>query len=150
MKVQFRQDLVGAVVFLVVSAVIWWLIPSQIVLSHDDPINSQTFPRLIIGLMGLCSLILLIKELIKWGRKQPVKMVELQFKQESRSLMVLLLLALYWGLMHWLPFAIASMLFSAAMLRFCGCRNWRYYAIVAAVIVMISVLFEYVLNVSLP
>ncbi|MDH2926693.1 tripartite tricarboxylate transporter TctB family protein [Lonepinella koalarum] len=150
MKIQFRQDLVGSTVFLIVSVVIWYLIPSQIVLTHDEPINSQTFPRLIIGLMGLCSLILLIKELIKWGRKQPVKMVELHFKQESRSAMVLLLLALYWGLMHWVPFAIASIIFSSLMLLSFGCRNWRYYAIVAAVILIISVLFEYVLKVSLP
>lgn len=86
MKITFRQDLVGSVVFLMVSITLWLLMPYQILIEDEEEIiTAQTFPRLIIGLMGICSAILLIKELIKYFRKQPVKMVELNFQQEGQA-----------------------------------------------------------------
>lgn len=150
MKITFRQDLVGAVVFLTVSAILWFLIPYQIVTDEDDVITAQTFPRLIIGLMALCSAVLLIKELTKLIRKQPSKMVEIHFQQELRSLFIVGLLVLYWGLLHWLPFMFASILFAYCCLLFFRCHKWHYYAIVTAVIVSVSLFFQHFLNVSLP
>ncbi|MGQ0286492.1 tripartite tricarboxylate transporter TctB family protein [Pasteurellaceae bacterium 22721_9_1] len=151
MKISFRQDLVGAVVFLILSISLWLLIPYQIMVTDDEEvITAQTFPRLVIGLMGICSFILLVKELVKWFRKQPVKMVELRFDQELRSLIVIALLLLYWAMLNWLPFMIASMIFSILLLLFFRCKNWIYYAIVISVVISVSVFFQYVLNVSLP
>lgn len=151
MKITFRQDLVGALVFLILSISLWLLIPYQIMLTDDDEIiTAQTFPRLVIGLMGLCSLILLVKELIKWFYKQPVKMVELHLYQEARTLIVIGLLILYWAMFQFLPFMIASIIFSVLLLLFFRCKNWIYYAIVISVVLFVSFFFQYVLNVSLP
>lgn len=151
MKITFRQDLVGALVFLILSISLWLLIPYQIMLTDDDEIiTAQTFPRLVIGLMGLCSLILLVKELIKWFHKQPVKMVELHLYQEARTLIVIGLLILYWAMFQFLPFMIASIIFSVLLLLFFRCKNWIYYAIVISVVLFVSFFFQYVLNVSLP
>ncbi|NBI12985.1 tripartite tricarboxylate transporter TctB family protein [[Haemophilus] felis] len=151
MKITFRQDLVGSVVFLVVSITLWLLIPYQILIEDEEEIiTAQTFPRLIIGLMGICSAILLVKELIKYFRKQPVKMVELNFQQEGRALTVVVLLVAYWGILHWLPFMLSSILFSVLLLLFFNCRNWKYYAIVISIVVSVSIFFQHFLNVSLP
>lgn len=151
MKIRFRQDLVGSIVFLIFSLVLWFLIPYQIKVTEDDElITAQTFPRLVIGLMILCCVILFIKEVIKLIRKQPTKMAELDFTRETRSLVVVLLLVVYWGLLHWLPFIVSSTIFSVLLLIFFQCKNWKYYAIVIAVIVSVSLFFQNLLNVSLP
>ncbi|MBN6710471.1 tripartite tricarboxylate transporter TctB family protein [Haemophilus haemoglobinophilus] len=151
MTIRFRQDLVGSIVFLIFSLVLWFLIPYQIKVTEDDElITAQTFPRLVIGLMILCCVILFIQEIIKVIRKQPTKMAELDFTRETRSLVVVLLLVVYWGLLHWLPFIVSSTIFSVLLLIFFQCKNWKYYAIVIAVIVSVSLFFQNLLNVSLP
>ena len=43
MKIKFKQDLVGGIVFLIVSLVIWFMMPSQIKINTTDAINSQAF-----------------------------------------------------------------------------------------------------------
>ncbi|OOR98559.1 tricarboxylate transporter [Canicola haemoglobinophilus] len=151
MTIRFRQDLVGSIVFLIFSLVLWFLIPYQIKVTEDDElITAQTFPRLVIGLMILCCVILFIQEIIKVIRKQPTKMAEINLPHEARSLVVVLLLVLYWGLLHWLPFIVSSTIFSVLLLIFFQCKNWKYYAIVIAVIVSVSLFFQNLLNVSLP
>lgn len=151
MKITLRQDLAGALLFLAVSAVLWVLMPSQIVVNDpDEVITAQTFPRLIIGLMGACSAILLIKEIIKLVRKQPTKMVEIRLAEESHSFFLVLTLVFYWSLLHWLPFMVASTLFAFALLAFFRCKNWTYYAIVAVFSVLLSLFFQNLLHISLP
>ncbi|UAY78761.1 tripartite tricarboxylate transporter TctB family protein [Pasteurella canis] len=150
MKITFRQDLIGAVVFLILSITLWLLIPLQIIIDEDEGITAQTFPRLIIGLMALCSVILLIKEIIKILHKQPSKMVTIQLTDELNSLVVIFLLALYWLMLHWLPFMVSSIIFAFLMLLFFRCHNWKYYAIVASVIISIALIFEHLLHISLP
>lgn len=151
MKITLRQDLVGSLIFLILSLVLWWLMPSQIVIADDEEIiTAQTFPRLIIGLMAICSLILLIKELIKWVRKQPTKTVEIRFVEEMHSAFILLSLVIYWGLLHWLPFMVSSILFAFLLLAFFRCKNWKYYATVAIFSVLLSLFFQNLLHISLP
>lgn len=150
MKIAFRQDLIGSLVFLIISAILWFLIPYQIITEEDEAITAQTFPRLIIGLMALCSFILFIKELIKLVRKQPSKTVEIHFKQELNATVIIGLLVLYWGMLHFLPFMVSSAIFSYLFLLFLKCRNWKYYGIITVMIIAISLFFQYALNVSLP
>ena len=69
MKIKFKQDLVGGIVFLIVSLVIWFMMPSQIKINTTDAINSQSFPRVIIGLMMVCSIYLIIVQVIKIIKK---------------------------------------------------------------------------------
>lgn len=150
MKFKFKQDLVGAIVFLISSLIIWFMIPYQIKLTHSEVINSQTFPRLIIGLMIVCSLYLIIVQIIKIIKKEPVKEVEINLKEEGKSLFVVGLLIAYWGVLHILPFIIASLIFAAIFLIFFKCKNWKYYGIVFSTIILITIVFQNLLNVKLP
>lgn len=150
MKIKMKQDLVGAISFLILGLILWFLMPYQIKLTNADTINSQTFPRLIVGLMILCSMYLLIIEIIKMIKKQPVREVIVDLKQEGKSILVILMLIAYWGALHWVPFMITSLIFAGGMLLFFKCKNWRYYAIVGTTIIIITVMFQNVLNVKLP
>lgn len=150
MKIKLKQDLIGAVSFLIFGLVLWFLMPYQIKLKNPDVINSQTFPRLIVGIMIVCSSYLFIVEVIKIVKKQQVREIVIDVKQEGKSFLIIAMLLAYWGLLHWLPFMVTSILFGVGMLFFFKCRNWRYYAIVSATIITITIMFQNILNVKLP
>ncbi|MGV3058951.1 tripartite tricarboxylate transporter TctB family protein [[Pasteurella] aerogenes] len=151
MKISLRQDLVGSFVFLIISILLWILIPSQIILDDtQDSINAQTFPRLVIGLMGFCSLILFIQEVIKLIKKEPSKIIEIDIHTEFNAIVIILLLILYWVLLNWLSFMASSIIFSFLMLIFFHSKNWKYYFIVAFIIIAVSLFFNNVLDVALP
>src|SRR5699024_14268 len=151
MKMKIYKEFVGAVLFLGVSTVLWWLIPSQIELSKNaEAINSQTFPKMIVGLMWIASLILLVREIWRMVRQKSVKVMLLDLQEESRSLLIIGLLMLYWGLLYVLPFLGASLIFALLFLYLSHCRKWLYYLIVVLTILSISLVFESVLRVSLP
>ncbi|GKX29689.1 hypothetical protein SH1V18_21690 [Vallitalea longa] len=150
MKIKIKQELVGAILFFTVAAVIWFLIPSQIAVKGNEQISSQTFPRLIIGLMGLCSGFIIIKEIVKIIKKQPVKEIEINLREERKSLAVILMLLGYWLLLHVLPFMLVSLIFGGVMLVFFKCKNWKYYVTVSVIIIAVTLVFQNALNVELP
>ncbi|MBV7387828.1 tripartite tricarboxylate transporter TctB family protein [Pasteurellaceae bacterium TAE3-ERU1] len=151
MKIEIKQNLVGGLVFLIFSSLLWWLIPSQIVLKDTaEAINSQTFPRIIVGLMWLCSVILVAKEILLLVQRKPVKVVVFDLSEEFRSVILIALLIAYWGMLKVLPFVVASLIFVIAFLALSRCRNWKYYAIVCTTVILVSVVFEHILHVKLP
>ncbi|MBE2893696.1 tripartite tricarboxylate transporter TctB family protein [Spirabiliibacterium falconis] len=151
MKIQIKQNLVGGIVFLIFSSLLWWFIPTQIVLRESaEAINSQTFPRIIVGLMWLCSAILVAKEIVLLIQKKPVKVVSFDLGEEYRAFILIALLIAYWFLLDALPFLVASLIFVNAFLLLSRCRNWKYYAIVCTTVILVSVVFEHILHVKLP
>lgn len=150
MKIKFKQDLVGGIVFLIVSLVIWFMMPSQIKINTTDTINSQSFPRVIIGLMMVCSIYLIIVQVIKIIKKIPVKEVEIDLKQEGKCVLMIGMIAAYWLMLHFLTFMAASLIFAGAILVFFKCKNWKYYGIVFTSIIVITLVFQNLLGVKLP
>ena len=150
MKIKFKQDLVGGIVFLIVSLIIWFMMPSQIKINTTDTINSQSFPRVIIGLMMICSIYLIIVQVVKMIRKAPVKEVEIDFRQEGKCILMIGMIAGYWIMLHFLTFMAASLIFSGLILVFFKCKNWKYYGIVFTSIIVITLVFQNLLGVKLP
>lgn len=59
MKIRYNREIISGAIFVVLSAVLWFLIPVQVQTLEKTPINAQTFPRIAIGGMFLCSVGLL-------------------------------------------------------------------------------------------
>lgn len=150
MKIKFNRNLIGALLFLTLSVVLFLLMPSQIKVVSSDVINSASFPRLIVFIMGACSLYLVLAEIIKIIRKQPVEMYELDLHSEGRSLVVIALLVLFLVLLNFIQFWLSALIFSSLLMFFMGTRKWWKYAIVFSVIITVTLLFTKVLNVTLP
>ena len=55
MKIRYNREIISGAIFVVLSAVLWFLIPVQVQTLEKTPINAQTFPRIAIGGMFLCS-----------------------------------------------------------------------------------------------
>ena len=61
MKIRYNREIISGAIFVVLSAVLWFLIPVQVQTLEKTPINAQTFPRIAIGGMFLCSVGLLLE-----------------------------------------------------------------------------------------
>lgn len=150
MLIKFNKNLVGSILFLLISITLWLMIPYQIVLKHDREINSQTFPRLVIGLMGVISLVMVIKEIIAIVKHMERAYLVINIKEEYKSWIMLGNIILYWVMLFWIPFLYASLIFASAVLVMYQCKKWTYYVITFSFIITVTLLFEHVLNVNLP
>lgn len=54
MKIKYNTEIISGLVFIIVAAVLWLLIPSQIQTLEKSAINAQTIPRIAIGGLFLC------------------------------------------------------------------------------------------------
>lgn len=150
MKIKLNRNLVGAILFFVFSLVLFLLMPSQIKVVSTDVINSATFPRLIIFIMGGCSLYLILIEVFKIVRKQAVELYEIDLHVEARTLVVIGLLILFLVMLYFIPFWAAALIFSTALMYFMGSRKLWKYATVYVIVISVTLLFTKVLNVTLP
>ena len=83
---KLKANLLGGSIFLILSIILWLLIPNQIPVSGNAIITSQTFPRLIVILMFLGSMVLLLGDIIKLVNKKPVLEVRINPKEEIRAI----------------------------------------------------------------
>jgi hypothetical protein len=93
---------------------------------------------------------LILQEVYKIVRKQPLEVVMLDVMTEIRALIILILLVLYALMIPLLGFIVTSMLFAMSMLGFFRVKKWWYYLIVSLSALAIGLLFQVVLNVRLP
>ena len=99
MKIRYNREIISGAIFVVLSAVLWFLIPVQVQTLEKTPINAQTFPRIAIGGMFLCSVGLLLEGIFVREKQELYVTKESfrsnAFKKEMRSVMFALLLIAY-------------------------------------------------------
>ncbi|MGL4862142.1 MAG: tripartite tricarboxylate transporter TctB family protein, partial [Cetobacterium sp.] len=115
---KLKTNLIGGSLFLSISVIIWFLIPSQIILTQNTSINSQTFPRLIVSLSIISSILLILKESIKIIKKEPTEEIEFIFNNEVKVIVMLILLVVYVFLFEYLGFLFSSIIYSFLTLMY--------------------------------
>ena len=142
MKIKYNSEIISGLVFVIVAAVLWLLIPSQ------------TIPRIAIGGLFLCSAGLLIQGLLSHDKKEIVITRESfhadGFRREMRSLLFAAFLIIYCFLVTLLGFIVSTVLLVIAILLFYGARKWYYYAIPLVMIGVVYYVFAVLLRISLP
>ncbi len=150
MKYKIKVNIVGGAIFIILSMILWYLIPSQIPINSDGIITSRSFPRLIVLLMFFSSLFIFVSDIIKLVSKRPVNEVEVNLKEEGRAAVVCVLLVAYAFLLNKIGFMIASIVYCYSMLIFFKCKNWKYYIIVTIICMAVTYIFKNILLVQLP
>ena len=108
---KLKANLLGGSIFLILSIILWLLIPNQIPVSGNAIITSQTFPRLIVILMFLGSMVLLLGDIIKLVNKKPVLEVRINPKEEIRAIIACFMLIAYAFLLSKIGFLFSSVLY---------------------------------------
>ncbi len=154
MKIKYNSEIISGLVFVIVAAVLWLLIPSQIQTLEKTAINAQTIPRIAIGGLFLCSAGLLIQGLLSHDKKEIVITRESfhsdGFRREMRSLLFAAFLIIYCFLVTLLGFIVSTVLLVIAILLFYGARKWYYYAIPLVMVGVVYYVFAVLLRISLP
>nr|WP_325243174.1 tripartite tricarboxylate transporter TctB family protein [uncultured Oscillibacter sp.] len=154
MKIRYNTEIISGVVFAVVGAVLWLLIPSQIQTMEKGAVNAQTLPRIAIGGMVLFAVGLLLEGLFAKEKKELVITAEsfrsAAFKKELRSIVYCLFLAAYCLIIQPLGFVASTVVLVLAVMVYYGARKWYYYAIPLAMVGIVYYVFKVLLHVSLP
>lgn len=149
-KLKINQNIFGSVLFIVFSIVFICIMPKQIKVTENSTINAQTFPLLLFRLILLCSVLILVKEIIKIILKQKTETIELELIVEIKAAIIFLLFLGYFFLLDFLGFVISSIIYGISMAFYFRVKKINYYLIIVFCAVLIGVVFQYVLHVRLP
>ena len=146
---RFYPSIVGSIIFILLSLAIFWWMPSQIKI-QPGAITARTFPSLMAGIMLACSVAVLLREIVKIIRKQPLDVSELNLLTEAKALIILSLFVVFAVLAELIGFIPSSAIYSILMLVYFRIKKWSYYLIVSLSAIVIGLIFQKLLNVTLP
>lgn len=141
-------DIVGAIVFLVLGIVLYLVMPSQVAISESDVVNGRSFPTLLIVLMIVCSIILIIQNVMKLKKGEEINKVTFNLLTEVKALLIMAILVLSYAICKITNLFVAGAVFCAAgFLVYFRCNKKLYYVITIGLAVAIWAAFRFVLGV---
>lgn len=148
---QFRIpcDLATGILFLLLSIVLLMIMPQQVVISEKDVVNGRAFPSLVCYVMMACSALLVIRDVIKLVRKQPVEIKVINMKTEGKALIIFGIIYLCYLLAKLTDlFVIGGIFCCVGFLIYFRCKKPSYYAITIAITVAVWAAFRFALGVE--
>ena len=140
-------DLLGGVIFLIFGLVMLYIIP-QVEVKKRELVNGRAFPNLLMYVMIACSIVLILNQVMKLMRKEPVKTTTINLLVEVKAILIFLFMIVFWLVAEKTGnFAIGSAVFGLLMLFFFRCKKPLYYAIVLVAAVVIWAAFRFGLGV---
>jgi hypothetical protein len=149
-KMTLPINIVGSVIFIVVSSVLLMLVPTQIKINTDAVVNARTFPVLMLRIALIFSIVLLLKDIISIIRKQEIEKKEFNLLVEIKFLIILAMLIIFLTMLYFTNFIVSSIIFGIMMLFYFRSKKISHYLIVILAAILIGVLFQNVLHVRLP
>lgn len=151
-KLQKRQwniptDLLGGILFLLFGLAMLFIIPDQIEIKKKEIVNGRAFPNLLMYIMIACSVVLIVTQIVKIVRKQPVKTTAINLLVEVKALLLFLFMLVYYFVCQRTNFAVGSCVFVVLMLLFFRCKKPLYYAVTLSAAVLIWAAFRFGLGV---
>lgn len=142
--VKINTNLVFGVLALALALVLWFVIPSQIKVSTmvTEYVTGRFMPQAMAVIMAVCGLFNILKGLT--GTKDEK---EVEFDVEIKKLLFIAAVIVYGLLARYVSFLLASLLFSAGILAFLGCKSWKKYVAVLVVVIAVVLAFRYGLEV---
>ena len=154
MKIKYNSEIIGGILFAIVGAVLWLLIPSQIPTRETGSITARTIPSIAIGGMCIFGIGLLLEGIFARDKKEAVITKETfhseAFKKTMKSVIFCLFLIAFCFMVKPLGFLISTAILAVAIMLFYGARKWYFYAIPLAMVGIVYVVFKVLLHVSLP
>lgn len=147
-EVTLPTDMIGAGLFMVLAIVLLAIMPGQVPVSEADVVNGRVFPTMLMVLMIICCGILLIQNIIKMVKKEPLHTCTLNLLIEVKALIILaILLATYFICRITDLFVVGAVFCCLGFMAYFRCRKKLYYAITVGLAVLIWVAFRFGLGV---
>ena len=149
-KITVPINIVGSILFIIVSSILLLLIPAQIKINTTAQVNARTFPSLMLKIVLIFSIVLLIKDIISIIRKKEIEKREFNLLVEVRFLIILGELIIFLVLLYFTNFILSSIIFGFLMLFYFRAKKISSYLIILLAAIIIGYLFQNVLHVRLP
>lgn len=147
-ELRIPVDLTAGVVFFLLGAAVMLLMPSQVAVSERDVVNGRAFPELLMTLMMICCAGLIVKDVVKIIRKQPLTYKTINLLTEVKALIIIAILVITYLLCRATDLFVVGAVFCAlAFLIFFKCKKPLYYVITVGMAVGIWAAFRFLLNV---
>lgn len=148
---EFRipTDLATGILFLLLSVVLLLIMPQQVAISEKDVVNGRAFPSLVCYVMMACSAVLVVKDVIKLVKKQPLEVRVVNMKTEGKALIIFGIIFISYLLAKITDlFVIGGIFCCVGFLVYFRSKKPSYYAITIAVTVAVWAAFRFALGVE--
>lgn len=147
-EVTIPTDLVGAVLFLVLGIVLYLAMPSQVAVSESDVVNGRSFPTLLVVLMIVCSIVLIIQNVMKLKKGEEINKVTFNLLTEVKALIIMAILVLSYAICKITDlFVVGAVFCSVGFLVYFRCNKKLYYVITIGLAAVIWAAFRFALGV---
>lgn len=149
MTIKYKSNLCGGIFSIVLSILLFVLIPIQIGVdpasTSTTGVNSRTVPYAMAVLILVCGVILILQSVV--GKRDTVK--ELVLTKERLALVYIVCLIVF-SLLYKVSFILSTGFLGLATLVLLKCKKPLYYIIEIAVVVALFFIFTELLGVRLP
>lgn len=147
--IRIPVNLTAGIAAVLFSAFIFIVMPVQVIVSEKDVVDGRAFPTLLMAVMLLCGAALIVKDLYKILRKEPLEWKTINVHTELKALVLFGILFVTYLLAKLTDlFAIGAVFCCVSFLLYFKCRKKSYYVITLVVAVAIWAVFRFVLNVD--
>ncbi len=147
-EITLPTDMIGAGLFIVLAVVLLAIMPGQVPVSDTDVVNGQVFPMMLLVLMIACCGMLLIQNIIKMVKKEPLHTCTLNLLTEVKALIILAILLGTYFICKITDLFVAGAVFCCrGFLAYFRCGKKLYYAITIGLAVVIWAAFRFGLGV---
>lgn len=147
-EVTIPTDLIGAILFAAIAIILLVIMPSQVPISETDVVNGRGFPTMLMVLTLICSGLLIVQNVIKLAKKEPLHTCTLNLLTEVKALIILAILVVTYLICKATDlFVVGAVFCCLGFLVYFRCRKKLYYAITIGFAVVIWVAFRFGLGV---
>lgn len=147
-EVTLPTDMIGAGFFIILAVALLLIMPKQVPISETDVVNGRVFPTMLLVLMIACCGMLLIQNIIKMVRKEPLHTCTLNLLTEIKALIILaILLGTYLICKITDLFVVGAVFCCLGFLAYFRCGKKLYYVITIGLAVVIWAAFRFGLGV---
>lgn len=150
MKIKIPTNLIGGILIMLLSFIVWLLIPNQINIGEAAMQKAQSNSRLIPDMLaigiGISGALLVFQSLVL--KKEVYK--EYNLGLEAKGAIYLVILIVYIVLVEYVGMLVACLLMGIGSLVYFRTKKIRRYIIVFAFFIVIYLVFSLVLKVKFP
>lgn len=150
MKIKIPTNLIGGILIMLLSFIVWMLIPNQINIGEAAMQKAQSNSRLIPDMLaigiGISGALLVFQSLVL--KKEVYK--EYNLGLEAKGAIYLVILIVYIVLVEYVGMLVACLLMGIGSLAYFRTKKIRRYIIIFAFFIVIYLVFSLVLKVKFP
>lgn len=148
-EIRIPINLTAGIIALIFAVFILFIMPWQVVVADNDVVNGRAFPKLLMYVMIICSSMLILKDVLKMVKKEPVEIKTINLLTEVKAVIIFAILFITYLLSKITGlFVIGAVFCCIGFLLYFRCTKRSYYVITISLAVIIWVLFRFVLGVE--